>query len=87
MLAMKALRVLDEYRRPPAPRVEVPVREGLGCAATEAPRGLLYHRYEIDGEGLIPVGQNRPAPRKIRGASKTISGSSFPGWPAGLPGK
>jgi coenzyme F420-reducing hydrogenase alpha subunit len=62
----EALRVLDEYRRPPAPRVDVPVRASAGCAATEAPRGLLYHRYEIDGEGLIrsariipPTSQNQ----------------------------
>jgi sulfhydrogenase subunit alpha len=37
---------------------------GFGC--TEAPRGLLYHRYKIDGHGLIldakivpPTSQNQ----------------------------
>lgn len=37
-----------------------------GCAATEAPRGLLYHRYQIDHEGAIlqaniipPTSQNQ----------------------------
>ena len=29
------------------------VRAGEGCAATEAPRGLLYHRYRINDQGLV----------------------------------
>ena len=41
-------------------------RPGVGCHATEAPRGLLYHRYEIGADGLIshasivpPTSQNQ----------------------------
>jgi coenzyme F420-reducing hydrogenase alpha subunit len=41
-------------------------RAGVGCHATEAPRGLLYHRYRIGGDGLIaaaaivpPTSQNQ----------------------------
>ena len=62
----EALRVIEEYRQPATPRVQTPVRAGIGCAATEAPRGLLYHRYEIDDQGLIrsakivpPTSQNQ----------------------------
>ena len=29
------------------------VREGSGSALTEAPRGMLYHYYEIDRKGII----------------------------------
>jgi len=29
------------------------VREGAGSAVTEAPRGMLYHHYEIDRKGII----------------------------------
>jgi sulfhydrogenase subunit alpha len=29
------------------------IREGSGAAATEAPRGLLYHQYELNKEGVI----------------------------------
>ncbi|HBG93141.1 MAG: hypothetical protein A3J81_01830 [Nitrospirae bacterium RIFOXYB2_FULL_43_5] len=29
------------------------VREGVGSALTEAPRGMLYHYYEIDRSGII----------------------------------
>jgi coenzyme F420-reducing hydrogenase alpha subunit len=62
----EALRVLDVYEPPPLPRPEISVRAGTGCAATEAPRGILYHRYEIDDQGLIrfakivpPTSQNQ----------------------------
>ena len=47
--------------------VEVPARAGTGHGATEAPRGLLYHRYTLDHEGTItdaeivpPTSQNQP---------------------------
>ena len=33
--------------------MEVTPREGTGHGVSEAPRGLLYHRYELDGDGLI----------------------------------
>ncbi len=62
----EALRVIDEYRPPAAPRAELPARAGTGCAATEAPRGMLYHRFEIDERGIIllakivpPTSQNQ----------------------------
>ncbi|KKR07040.1 MAG: Nickel-dependent hydrogenase large subunit [Parcubacteria group bacterium GW2011_GWC2_39_14] len=34
-------------------KVEFKVRAGRGCAVMEAPRGLLYHEYELDNEGKI----------------------------------
>ena len=47
--------------------VEVPARAGTGHGATEAPRGLLYHRYTLDEAGTItdaeivpPTSQNQP---------------------------
>ncbi|MDP3595866.1 MAG: nickel-dependent hydrogenase large subunit, partial [Nitrospirota bacterium] len=46
--------------------VPVTVRAGIGMACTEAPRGILYHRYRVDGDGLIreakivpPTSQNQ----------------------------
>ena len=56
----EALRVLREYRQPASSRAEVPDRAGVGCAATEAPRGTLYHRYEIDDQGLIRLAKIVP---------------------------
>ena len=47
-------------------RIEYRPRAGVGCHATEAPRGLLYHRYDLTDEGLIatatiipPTSQNQ----------------------------
>jgi len=56
----EALRVINEYEPPAAPRVELPGRAGTGCAATEAPRGLLYHSYQIDDHGIILVAKIVP---------------------------
>lgn len=64
----EALRIIDGYRRPDRPYVEVPARPGVGFGVSEAPRGLLYHRYEIGADGLIaaadivpPTSQNQAA--------------------------
>ncbi|MEM3184321.1 MAG: Ni/Fe hydrogenase subunit alpha [Candidatus Hadarchaeales archaeon] len=35
------------------PRGEMKIKAGMGVAAVEAPRGILYHFYEVDGEGKI----------------------------------
>ena len=62
----EALRLLAAYEPPPRPCVEVTPRAATGYACTEAPRGLLYHRYRIDAEGTIvdakivpPTSQNQ----------------------------
>src|SRR5262249_280740 len=49
----EALRIINEYEPPERPAVDVQPRAGTGHAITEAPRGILYHRYETDGAGLI----------------------------------
>jgi sulfhydrogenase subunit alpha len=56
----EARRIIDGYRPPEAPSVPITVRAGVGHGATEAPRGLLYHRYEIDADGLIVDAQIVP---------------------------
>lgn len=64
----EALRILQGYQPPSRPYVEVEARAGVGHGVSEAPRGLLYHRYEIDEAGLIasalivpPTSQNQGA--------------------------
>ena len=49
----EALRIIEDYQRPDRPAVPVPPRAGTGHGVSEAPRGLLYHRYELDDDGLI----------------------------------
>jgi coenzyme F420-reducing hydrogenase alpha subunit len=51
--ADEALRLIAEYEEPDAPAVEVEPRAGVGHGCTEAPRGILYHRYELDDDGTI----------------------------------
>ncbi len=64
----EALRIIDDYEQPARPCVDVPARAGVGHGVSEAPRGLLYHRYEIGDDGLIraativpPTAQNQAA--------------------------
>ena len=64
----EALRLIAAYEPPPAPFLEVPPRAAVGHGATEAPRGLLYHRYALESDGTIadalivpPTAQNQPA--------------------------
>jgi coenzyme F420-reducing hydrogenase alpha subunit len=62
----EALRLVEAYEPPDPPAVAVPGTAGIGYGASEAPRGLLFHRYELDGDGLIraarivpPTSQNQ----------------------------
>ena len=64
----EALRIIEHYEMPDKPFVETTPKEATGHGCTEAPRGLLYHRYRIDGEGIIqdariipPTSQNQRA--------------------------
>jgi coenzyme F420-reducing hydrogenase alpha subunit len=67
----EALRIIAAYEPPEKPFVEGTVRAGSGCHATEAPRGLCYHRYTIGDDGLVtfarivpPTSQNQPTIEK-----------------------
>jgi coenzyme F420-reducing hydrogenase alpha subunit len=62
----EALRLIAEYEQPSSPSIEVDPRSAVGHGATEAPRGLLYHRYLVDDAGAItdahivpPTSQNQ----------------------------
>jgi coenzyme F420-reducing hydrogenase alpha subunit len=62
----EALRIIREYEQPEKPRVDAKPRAGVGQAITEAPRGILYHRYALDEDGMIlaarivpPTSQNQ----------------------------
>jgi sulfhydrogenase subunit alpha len=64
----EALRLIETYRPPGPPAVAVEPAEGVGYGCTEAPRGLLYHRYALTQDGTItdakivpPTSQNQRA--------------------------
>ena len=63
----EAVALIDGYEEPDRPAVPVEPRAGVGHGVTEAPRGVLYHRYELDEAGTIldarivpPTSQNQP---------------------------
>ena len=49
----EALRIIDGWSDGGVASVPVPARAGVGYGATEAPRGVLYHRYEIAEDGTV----------------------------------
>ncbi len=62
----EAIRVLESYSEPDAPAVAVTAKAGAGYGCTEAPRGILWHRYDLDDNGLVtsarivpPTSQNQ----------------------------
>ena len=62
----EALRIIEGYERPDDPFVECVPQAATGCGCTEAPRGICWHRYELDSDGLIldakivpPTSQNQ----------------------------
>ncbi len=64
----EAIRLIDGWEGASAPWVPVPARAGEGHGATEAPRGLLYHRYRIDDAGSILDVQITPPTAQNQGA-------------------
>jgi coenzyme F420-reducing hydrogenase alpha subunit len=63
----EAIRIVQSYQALPAEsHIDYSPQAGEGCYATEAPRGLLYHRYRIGDDGLVaearivpPTSQNQ----------------------------
>ena len=79
----EALRLIARYEEPELPASRYEPRAALGFAATEAPRGLLYHRYRLDADGTLlearivpPTAQNQAAIeedlRRFAGAFLTL---------------
>lgn len=62
----EALRILEKYEMPDRPSIPLQPQAATGFGCSEAPRGILYHRYRIDANGLIadakivaPTSQNQ----------------------------
>ncbi len=63
----EAILWINSYKPAGSAHTDLKLRAGEGAGATEAPRGLLYHRYKIDEHGLVqfaritpPTAQNLP---------------------------
>ena len=64
----EALRLIEDYRPPDPPGEDLVPRAAVGHGVSEAPRGVLYHRYELAEDGTIlasrivpPTSQNQRA--------------------------
>ena len=64
----EALRLIDAYEPPDRPFADAAPRAGTGHGVSEAPRGVLYHRYDLDDAGIVrsarivpPTSQNQAA--------------------------
>ncbi|HQR40784.1 MAG TPA: Ni/Fe hydrogenase subunit alpha [Blastocatellia bacterium] len=62
----EAIRICETYEPPMPAAVPAEPRAGVGCGASEAPRGLLFHRYQVAADGSIedaviipPTSQNQ----------------------------
>jgi coenzyme F420-reducing hydrogenase alpha subunit len=62
----EGLEILRNYSPLKPPRIEYSYRDGTGVSATEAPRGMIFHRYSVDGDGKVvtakivpPTSQNQ----------------------------
>jgi coenzyme F420-reducing hydrogenase alpha subunit len=62
----EAIRLLADYQMPTKPYVDVAPRAGVAFGCSEAPRGLLWHRYEFNAAGGVqrarivpPTSQNQ----------------------------
>ncbi len=60
--------LIDAYRAPAEPRVPFTPRPGVAAWSTEAPRGLLHHRYEVDADGHVTAAQIVPPTSQNQGA-------------------
>ena len=62
----EAIRIIESYEVPDKAAVDVVPKAATGHGCSEAPRGILYHRYSLDDQGSIlsakivpPTSQNQ----------------------------
>lgn len=76
----EALRLIEGYREPERPAVPLEPRAGSGYACTEAPRGLLYHRYALDAEGTITEAKIVPPTSQNQSSIEDDLRAFLPDW-------
>ncbi len=76
----EALRLVRAYEEPARAAVPVEPRAATGYAATEAPRGMLYHRYTLDAEGTITAARIVPPTSQNLASVEDDLRAFLPGW-------
>ena len=66
----EALRLIEAYEPPDPPAVEVEPKAAAGTGWSEAPRGMLWHRYRSTDDGSIAEAQHRSADLAEPGADR-----------------
>ena len=63
---IEAIRLLQNYHVPRSPFINVTPKKGIAYSCTEAPRGSLWHQYEVNEHGVVqkarivpPTSQNQ----------------------------
>jgi len=63
---LEAEQLLSHYEKTDSPYMQVKPQQGTGYGCTEAPRGILWHRYDMDKNGCVekaviipPTSQNQ----------------------------
>ncbi len=56
----EAIRILGDYALPDQPHVAVTTRATTGFGCTEAPRGMLWHRYDFNADGTVKTARIVP---------------------------
>lgn len=63
---LEAIRIMEQYEIPNQPQPEIIPKAGEGFGCTEAPRGMLWQRYQFDDKGSVisarivpPTSQNQ----------------------------
>lgn len=56
----EAVEIIESYTPPPESFIAYQPRASSGGAATEAPRGMIYHHYEINDDGTVKASKIVP---------------------------
>lgn len=76
----EAVHIIENYHPPETPAIEVTPHPATGYGATEAPRGLLYHRYRLEQDGSIADARIVPPTSQNQACMEADLETFIPGW-------
>jgi sulfhydrogenase subunit alpha len=76
----EAIDIIRNYEEPEAPAIAALPCSGIGYGATEAPRGLLYHRYRLDPDGTIAEARIVPPTAQNQASIEDDLKEFIPAW-------
>ncbi len=76
----EAIELIEDYPEPEAPTITIPPAAGIGYGATEAPRGLLYHRYRLAPDGTIADAKIVPPTSQNQASIEQDLKAFIPAW-------